>query len=184
MRARGSRTILRSLAVAATVMAAAGCTQQVGGVAQPMRSADADDYADAGRGYGYTDDRCGLLTDDSVQSMLSADDVVRPYSGAVCQYVLTRGTSLIDATFAWFDTGDLGRERALALDRGAQVSDTVIERRPAFLASRDTTGSGCAATAAAAGGVLSWWVQVRNTPGVDACPQARMLLSATLRSDM
>lgn len=180
MRARGLRTILRPLAVAATVMAAAGCVQQVDGMARPVRSADAD----AERSYGYTDNRCGLLTDDSVQSILSADDVVRPYSGAVCQYVLTRGDAMIDATFAWFDTGDLGRERALALDRGAEVSDTVIERRTAFLASRDTTGSGCAATAAAGGGVLSWWVQVRNTSGADACPDARKLLSATLRSDM
>ena len=167
-------------------MAAAGCVQQVGGIAQPVRAADAD----AERGYGYTDNRCGLLTDDSVQSILAADDVVRPYSGAVCQYVLTRGEAMIDATFAWFDSGDLGRGRARALDRGAEVSDTVIERRTAFLARRDITGSACAATAAAGGGVLSWWVQVRGDgdksgdPGVDACLDAQKLLSATLRSDL
>ena len=172
-------------------MAAAGCVQQVGGIAQPVRAAGADGYADAERGYGYTDNRCGLLTDDSVQSILAVDDVVRPYSGAVCQYVLTRGEAMIDATFAWFDSGDLGRERALALDRGAEVSDTVIERRTAFLARRDITGSACAATAAAGGGVLSWWVQVRggggksgDPSGVDACPDAQKLLSATLRSDL
>ena len=180
MYGRGFRTILRTLAVAATVMAAAGCVQQVDGMAQPARSADAD----AERSYGYADNRCGLLTDTSVQSVLAADDVVRPYSGAVCQYVLMRDRTMLDATFAWFDTGDLDRERALAVERGAEVSDTLIERRVAFLARRDTTGSGCAATAAAGGGVLSWWVQVRDTSGADACPDAQKLLSATLKSDM
>lgn len=159
-------------------------------MAQPERSADAD----AERSYGYADNRCGLLTDTSVQAALAADDVVRPYSGAVCQYVLIREGAMLDATFAWFDTGDLNRERALAVARGAEVSDTVIERRTAFLARRDTTGSGCAATAAAGGGVLSWWVQVRgersggessrSSSGEDTCPDAQKLLSATLKSDM
>jgi len=182
MYGRGFRTILRTLAVAATVMAAAGCVQQVDGAARPAGSAEA--LAAAERSFGYADNRCGLLTDSSVQSALAADDVVRPYSGAVCQYVLMRDRTMLDATFAWFDTGALDRERALAVDRGAEVSDTVIERRPAFLARRDTTGSGCAATAAAGGGVLSWWVQVRNTADVDVCPDAQKLLSATLSSDM
>lgn len=180
MRARGFRTMLPPVAAAAAVLTAAGCVQQVDGTAHAVRSVDAD----AARSYGYTDNRCGLLTDDSVRSLLSADNVVRPYSGAVCQYVLSRDDVVIDATFAWFDTGDLDRERALAVERGAEVSDTVIDRRTAFLARRDTTGSGCAATAAAGGGVLSWWVQVRGTRGADACPDARALLSATLRSDM
>lgn len=161
-------------------MAAAGCVQHVDGIAQPARSADAD----AERSYGYADNRCGLLTDSSIKAVLGADDVVRPYSGAVCQYVLMRGGAMVDATFAWFDTGDLDRERALALNRGAEVSDTVIERRTAFLARRDTTGSGCTAAAAAGGGVLSWWVQLRNTSGADVCPDAEKLLSATLRSDL
>lgn len=166
--------------MAALTVAATGCVQRVDGLAQPAGSADAG----AERSYGYADNRCGLLTDTSVATTLAADDVVRPYSGAVCQYVLTRDGAMLDATFSWFDTGDLDRERALALQRGAEVSDDVIERRPAFLARRDTTGSGCAATAAAGGGVLSWWVQVRGTPGADSCPDAEKLLSATLRSDM
>lgn len=192
MYGRGSRAIFRTLAVAASLMAAAGCVQRVDGIAQPARTVDVD--ADAERSYGYADNRCGLLTDSSVQSALAADDVLRPYSGAVCQYVLTRDGAMLDATFAWFDTGDLDRERALARHRGAEVTDTVVERMPAFLARRDTTGSGCAATAAAGGGVLSWWVQVRgersdgensrDTAGVDACADAQKLLSATLKSDM
>ena len=57
-----------------------------------------------------------------IQETLSADHVVRPYSGAVCQYVLTRGETgsdvgagapqVIDVTFSWFETGSLDRERA------------------------------------------------------------------------
>src|SRR6476659_948434 len=37
-----------------------------------------------------TVDRCGLLEDNTIQEMLGAKNVVRPYSGAVCQYVLER----------------------------------------------------------------------------------------------
>jgi Protein of unknown function (DUF3558) len=178
MRGRGKGFVF--LAVAATVTAAAGCAQQVDGAARPARSLDAA----AERSYGYIDNRCGLLTDSSVQELLAAEDVVRPYSGAVCQYILTRQDEMVDVTFVWFDTGDLDRERAVAVDRGAEVSDTVIERMPAFLARRDTTGAACAATAAAGGGVLSWWVQVRDKGQASPCPDAEKLLSATLKSDM
>ena len=73
---------------------------------------------DPDRSYGYVDNRCGLLDDSSIQEMLGAQSVVRPYSGAVCQYVLTRlGPSrptMIDVVFSWFDTGNLDRERDLA----------------------------------------------------------------------
>lgn len=181
----GTRMLLQTAAMAATALVAGGCAQQVDGIAQPARSADAD----AGRGYGYTENRCGLLADSAVQDVLAADDVVRPYSGAVCQYVLTRADGMVDVTFAWFDTGDLDRERAVAQQRGAEISETVIERKPAFLARPGATGSGCAATAAAGGGVLSWWVQVRHGQRSaggpsDSCPDAEKLLSATLKSDM
>ena len=166
-----------TVATAAAVLAVAGCAHQVDGLAQPARTVDAE------RGYGYVDDRCGLLTNSSVQAALDADEVTRPYSGAVCQYVLSRGSVMLDVTFSWFDTGDLDRERAVAVNRGAQVSDTIIERRPGFLARRDTTGAACAATASAGGGVLSWWVQVRSS-SADVCSEAQRLLSATLKSDM
>jgi hypothetical protein len=184
MQGRGYGRVIRMVAVAAIAIMAAGCAQQVDGMALPDRSGDADPV----RSYGYADDRCGLLADDSVQAVLAADDVVRPYSGAVCQYILSRGDVMVDVTFAWFDTGELDRERAVAVERGAEVTDTVVERRPAFLARRDTTGSACAATAAAGDGVLSWWVQERavGEPGsaADPCADAEKLLSATLKSDM
>lgn len=177
--------------VAVALMAAAGCSQTVDGAAQMPRS---DDSA-AERSYGYVDNRCGLLEDGSVQDVLAADHVVRPYSGAVCQYVLSRSSGagagtppvMLDVVFAWFDTGELDRERAVAVERGAEVTDTVIERHPGFLARRDVTGAACSATAAAGSGVLSWWVQFREGSGSgksDPCPDAEKLLSATLKSDM
>ena len=46
---------------------------------------------------------------------------------------------MIDVVFSWFETGNLDRERALAEQRGAQVTDKVVERHQAFLARRDTT---------------------------------------------
>ena len=184
MRWRVNQVAVATVTAAAIV---AGCSTTVSGTA---RRADPG-VPDPTRSYGYVDDRCGLLLDGSVQETLSADHVVRPYSGAVCQYVLTRGetgagaSQLIDVTFSWFDAGSLERERELANERGATITDKDVERHEAFLARRDTTGAGCSATAAAGTGVLSWWVQFRGkSSGGDPCQDAEKLLSATLRSDL
>jgi hypothetical protein len=139
---------------------------------------------DPTRSYGYVDDRCGLLVDGSIQQAIGADHIVRPYSGAVCQYVLARGSAMVDVTFSWYETGSLDRERALAAARGATVTEKVVERHQAFLARRDTTGAACSATAAAGTGVLSWWVQYRGQHSGDPCKDAEKLLTATLQSDM
>ena len=166
------------LAVTA-VVTVAGCSQIVSGTARRAQPG----VPDPNRSYGYIDDRCGLLLDSSIQEVIGADNVVRPYSGAVCQYVLSRQSAMIDVTFSWFETGNLDRERALAQERGAQISDTVVERHQAFLARRATTGSACSATAAAGPGVLSWWVQFRGQASGDPCKDAEKLLSLTLSSD-
>jgi hypothetical protein len=174
---------VKQVAVAAVTAATivAGCSSTVSGTARRADPA----VPDPNRSYGYVDDRCGLLADSSVQEALGADHVVRPYSGAVCQYVLTRADSTIDVTFSWFETGSLEREKALAAERGATITATDVERHDAFLARRDTTGPACSATAAAGTGVLSWWVQFRDQPsGGDPCKEAEKLLSATLRSDL
>jgi hypothetical protein len=184
---------VNQVAVAAVTAVAivAGCSSTVSGTARRAHPG----VPDPTRSYGYVDDRCGLLLDSSVQETLAADHVVRPYSGAVCQYVLTRGDTgpdvgagapqVIDVTFSWFESGSLERERALAAERGATITATDVERREAFLARRDTTGAACSATAAAGSGVLSWWVQVRGrSGGGDPCRDAEQLLSATLQSDL
>ena len=176
----GSRFGSIAVAAVVAVMTVAGCAQTVGGSAQRARSA----VPDPDRSYGYIDDRCGLLVDETVQETLGADNVTRPYSGAVCQYVLFRGDATVDATYSWFETGTLDRERALATQRGATVTDVVVERHEAFTARRDVTGAACSATAAAGSGVLSWWVQFRGQRAGDPCAQAEKLLSATLRADM
>ncbi|WP_370488088.1 DUF3558 domain-containing protein [Mycobacterium sp. pV006] len=168
-------------AVAAVVVTAAGltaCAQTVEGTAHRADGSDPD------RSFGYVDDNCGLLDDSTVQATLRADELTRPFSGAVCQYVASRGDALVDVTYSWFETGELDRERSLAERRGAVVTDIDIERRPAFAARRDVTGAACSATAAAGSGVLSWWVQYRGSDAGDPCVEAEKLLSATLRSDM
>jgi hypothetical protein len=139
---------------------------------------------DPNRSYGYVDDRCGLLVDSSIQQAIGADHIVRPYSGAVCQYVMARGDAMVDVTFSWYETGSLDRERVLATERGATITDKVVERHQAFLARRDTKGAACSATAAAGTGVLSWWVQFRGKANGDPCPDAEKLLTATLQSDL
>lgn len=168
------------------IVTVAGCSHTVSGTAQRADSGGAG----TDRGYGYVDDRCGLLVDSSVQELLKADNIVRPYSGAVCQYVLSRKAGpnaspvMLDVVFSWFESGSLQRERALAQDRKAQITDTVVERHQAFLARRDITGAACSATAAAGSGVLSWWVQYRGQNSGDPCKDAQMLLSKTLQAEL
>lgn len=184
LQVRAVAAVAATLAVSAVV--SAGCAQTVGGTARRAQPTGSDGE----RSYGYADDRCGLLVDSAVQEALGADDVVRPYSGAVCQYVLSRKSSpgapesTLDVTSSWFDAGTLDRERALATARGAVIHDRIVERHRAFTARRDVTGGACAATAAVGTGVLSWWVQFRGDRNGDPCRDAVKLLSATLRSDM
>lgn len=182
---RVSRRVVSALTVAVAgvlvTATAGGCAHTVGGVAQRQEGS----VPDPDRSYGYVDDRCGLLDDSTVQATLGADDVIRPFSGAVCQYILSRpGAVTVDVTFSWFDTGSLAGEREVAAARGAVVKDTVLERHQAFSARRDVTGAACSATAAAGTGVLSWWVQYRGRKTGDPCVDAVKLLTATLRSDM
>lgn len=172
------------------VVTAAGCTHTIAGTGQLAQPAGGE----PDRNYGYVDDRCGLLLDSSIQQVLGADNVVRPYSGAVCQYVLSRKAApdagagsppqLLDVIFSWFETGTLERERAVAQERDAQITDTVVERHEAFLARRDVTGVACSATASAGAGVLSWWVQFRGHGNGDPCTDAQLLLSRTLQSEL
>jgi hypothetical protein len=162
------------------IVTVAGCSETVSGSARRAPFA----VPDPNRSYGYVDDRCGLLVDGSIQQAIGADHVARPYSGAVCQYVLARGSAMVDVTFSWYETGSLDRERSLATERGATVTEKVVERHQAFLARRDTTGAACSATAAAGTGVVSWWVQFRGQPNGDPCKDAEKLLTATLQSDM
>ena len=169
-----------AVAAVAAVVTVAGCAETVDGSAQRARPA----VPDPDRNYGYVDDRCGLLVDETVQETLGADTVIRPYSGAVCQYVLFRGDATVDVTYSWFATGTLERERALAAERGAEIDETLVERHEAFLARRDVTGAACSATAAAGSGVLSWWVQFRGEAPGDPCAEAEKLLAATLRAEM
>ena len=176
------RWLVNPVAVVAVtaVVTASGCAQTVSGSARRAQPV----VPDPNRSYGYVEDRCGLLLDSSIQAALSANNVVRPYSGAVCQYVLERGSAMIDVTYSWFETGSLDRERELAREHGATITEKVVERHVAFLARRDTTGAACSATAAAGTGVLSWWVQLRGQHGGDPCSDAERLLTATLRSNM
>jgi hypothetical protein len=157
-----------------------GCSHTVSGT---VRRVTHEDGASE-RGYGYTDNRCGLLQDISIQHVVDADQLVRPYSGAVCQYVLRRASTFIDLTYSWFETGSLDRERGVAQSNKEQISDVVIERRRAFLARRSVTDSACSATAATDPGVASWWVQIRDDSSTDPCQIAQTLLAKTLSSEM
>ena len=47
--------------------------------------------------------------------------MVKPFSGAVCQYVLSTDAGVVDVVFTWFDTGSIDRERDVAVGRGARL---------------------------------------------------------------
>jgi hypothetical protein len=170
--------------VASTLMTVAGCSRTVTGTAQ--RATQTPDIS--ARGYGYANDSCGRLLDSTVQQLAGAEELVRTYSGAVCQYILMRQGHFIDLNYAWFEVGTLDRERSVAQADKAQVTEIEVERHNGFLARRTVTGSACAATAATTPGVASWWVQVRgdgrNETGIDPCELAQRLLAKTLASDL
>jgi hypothetical protein len=178
-----NRQVAALVAVTAVATLAA-CSETVGGLAQRSVTPAPEQARD----FGYVDDRCGRLADSTVQATLSASDIARPYSGAVCQYVLSRRSVTVDATFSWFETGTLAREREEAVARGAQITDTVVERHDTMVARHDVTGAACSATAAAGpgpdAGVLSWWVQYRGQQSGDPCDDAKNLLAATVSSEM
>ena len=85
---------------------------------------------------------------------------------------------------AAFDSGTIDRERSVAEQRGSRITEIDVARHPAFLAQRQDNPAACAATAAAAPGVLTWWVQYRSAGPQDPCDGAEKLLSATLSADM
>jgi hypothetical protein len=174
------RALTAAVAGVSLVVAVDGCSRTVSGAAE--RAIEKANVAD--HGYGYTDDRCGLLSDITVQQLVGADDLVRPYSGAVCQYILMHTSTVIDLTYSWFETGNLDRERALAQANKAQISDALVERHQAFTARRAVTGNACSATAATNPGVASWWVQIRGDAAIDPCQKAQELLAKTLASDL
>jgi Protein of unknown function (DUF3558) len=175
---------LRVATVAAAVLVAlaacTSCTRTVTGSAQ--RAVGSDDHG--AKGYGFALDRCGLLLDNTVAQVVGADKVVRPYSGAVCQYVMSRAGTVVDATFSWFESGTLDRERNLAQQNHAQMHDVVVQRHQGFLARRSVTGNACSATAATNPGVASWWVQIRGDVSADPCKDAQNLLAKTLTANM
>ncbi|MBV9512756.1 MAG: DUF3558 domain-containing protein [Mycobacteriaceae bacterium] len=160
-------------------MTVPGCSRTISGAAH--RATHQGGVSE--RGYGYADNRCGLLLDSTIQQVVGADYVVRPYSGAVCQYMLMQASTFIDVTYSWFETGSLDRERRVAQANRAEVIDVEIENRQAFLARRSVTGAGCSATAATIPGVASWWVQIRGDSSTDPCRLAQTLLAKTLASD-
>lgn len=183
MRRRVGRARAWIFVAVIVLVAAMACTQTTGGTAERARPT----VPDPERSYGYVDDRCGLLLDTTIQEMLGADDIVRPYSGAVCQYVLSTSAGLVDVVYSWFDAGSFERERAVAVDRGSEVTDTDVARHPAFVAQQPDQATACSATAAAGTGVLTWWVQFRpgtGDHGAEPCATAEELLAATLSADM
>jgi hypothetical protein len=167
MRRQVTRALAWYLVAVTAAVTAVGCSQTVDGSAQRARPG----VPDPDRNYGYVDDRCGLLLDDTIKELLNADSIVRPYSGAVCQYVLSGRSGLVDVVFSWFDTG-------------IRITDKDIQRHSAFLGQRPDNAAACSATAAAGPGVLAWWVQFRPLTGQNPCEAAEKLLSATLSADM
>jgi hypothetical protein len=161
------------------MVAVAACSQTVGGTAERARPRAPDPE----RSYGYVDGRCGLLHDDSIKDLLGASSLVKPFSGAVCQYLLSTDDGLVDVVYSWFDEGSIDRERGVAVGRGSRLVDKDVARHPAFLAQRPDNPNACSATAAAGSGVLTWWVQFRQNPG-DPCAAAEELLTATLSADL
>ena len=92
---------------------------------------------------------------------------MRPFSGAVCQYVLGRpgdtadAPALLDVAFSWFDHGSLDRERSLAQSRDAEslLTELTIDGNPAFRAADPNV---CSIYVAKGEDVITWSIQTMN----------------------
>ncbi len=114
------------------------------------RSGPTPRVPDPDRSYGYVDDRCGLLRRQLDPGDCSAPiSWCEPFSGAVCQYVLSTDAGVIDVVFSWFErAASTGNATLPPTGARAGTDKDGGERHQAFLARRDTPNA-CAATAAA-----------------------------------
>lgn len=104
---------------------------------------------------------------------MKAAQIYQNFFGALCYWVAADDAgNLIDLLYAYYEGGDVERDRTSADGMGQKTADITINSRKGFTSSGP--GSGCGVTVPAGTGSLTWWVQYRK--GGDSCAAARQLV--------
>lgn len=124
--------------------------------------------------YGFANGQCGPLDDKTIVETIKAAQIYQNFFGALCYWVAADdGGNLIDLLYAYYEGGDVDRDRRAAEGMGKKVEGTMINGRKGFVSSGP--GPGCGVSVAAGTGSLTWWVQYRSGQG-DSCEAARHLV--------
>lgn len=178
------RRLIVALAAVLLVMPT-GCSRSVEGApSRPGLPATAGHPDEAGKldPYGFVNGQCGPLSDQTIAKTINADQIYQSFFGALCYWIAAdKSGNLIDLLYAYYEGGDVDRDRKSAQGMGQRTEDISINGRKGFTTTGPTSGTACGVTVAAGTGTLTWWVQYRKGGG-DACGGARKLVEQIVQT--
>lgn len=171
------RKIFGTLAAVLLLLAApTGCAHTVDGTAvAPGEGLSSNERGENDKldPYGFANGQCGPLDEKTIVETVKATQIYQNFFGALCYWVAADDAgNLIDLLYAYYEGGDVERDRTSADGMGQKTADITINSRKGFTSSGP--GSGCGVTVPAGTGSLTWWVQYRK--GGDSCAAARQLV--------
>ncbi|MGH3725718.1 MAG: DUF3558 domain-containing protein [Mycobacterium sp.] len=165
-------------AVALLLLGPTGCARTVDGAAvTPGESLNSNERGENDKldPYGFANGQCGPLDEKTIVETIKAAQIYQNFFGALCYWVAADdGGNLIDLLYAYYEGGDVDRDRTAADGMGQKTADITINGRKGFTSSGSSSGSACGVTVPAGTGSLTWWVQYRK--GGDSCAAARQLV--------
>ncbi|WP_457160182.1 DUF3558 domain-containing protein [Mycobacteroides abscessus] len=171
------RKIFGTLAAVLLLLAApTGCAHTVDGTAvAPGEGLSSNERGENDKldPYGFANGQCGPLDEKTIVETVKAAQIYQNFFGALCYWVAADDAgNLIDLLYAYYEGGDVERDRTSADGMGQKTADITINSRKGFTSSGP--GSGCGVTVPAGTGSLTWWVQYRKGGG--SCAAARQLV--------
>ncbi|MUM18269.1 DUF3558 domain-containing protein [Mycobacterium sp. CBMA271] len=171
------RIVVGLAAVAVLLVGPTGCARAVDGTAvTPGESLNASERGENSKldPYGFANGQCGPLDEKTIVETVKAAQIYQNFFGALCYWVAADDAgNLIDLLYAYYEGGDVDRDRTAAAGMGQKTDDITINGRKGFT-STGPGGAGCGVTVPAGTGSLTWWVQYRK--GGDSCAAARQLV--------
>lgn len=172
------KRIAGALAAAALLLAGpTGCARTVDGAAvAPGETLNSSERGENDKldPYGFANGQCGPLDEKTIVETVKAAQIYQNFFGALCYWVAADDAgNLTDLLYAYYEGGDVDRDRTSADGMGQKTADITINGRKGFT-SIGPGGSGCGVTVPAGTGSLTWWVQYRK--GGDSCAAARQLV--------
>ncbi|ADG99135.1 lipoprotein LprC [Segniliparus rotundus DSM 44985] len=171
----------RALAAALALVAAAatGCGPGSGG-AGPTNTTVREQEADP---YENLMHECELINEKEMLDVLGMKARFQTFNGAVCRWNVMGGSSALEVTFYWFETGTLDREKETLdfLKYDNQWRD--FDGSKGIIAHPAGDASICGSVAKSqTEGIIGWWVQPVFGSGGDSCDSATKLMIKALNT--